>query len=412
MIKRFDLHINTAQLGVLKVAEVALLEADGRLQETGFRYSADYLAHPAAFAIDPVCLPLRPGEFRLLCHSAAPAFIDDYLPDAWGRKVLTRLALHQHQQRLNANCVSDMLGFLQQVSSRIGALCFTATGQAPVYHEGLSLEQLVPVEQLACQLDQQAYSQLAGEAASLLYLANSGSGVGGARPKALVQDQGVAYLAKFNRATDPYNNARTELACLLMAQAAGISMGNGRVVSGINGREVLLLERFDVRGAARRHLITANGLLKDPRSQQDPGQSFSYNDLHRLLQKYSCAIEDDLQQLIRLMLFNRCINNTDDHERNFSFMHDGCGYRLAPAYDLVPGMNPGDYHAAGFDYRPWPPGLQEAARLRQLFGVPAGVVAEIVEQLHAALKRWPEFAAAAGMSGEDAQRVGQVIRMD
>src|SRR5574344_1153524 len=116
MFKRFDLHINTAQLGVLKVAEVALLEADGRLQETGFLYSADYLAHPAAFAIDPVCLPLRPGEFRLLCHSAAPAFIDDYLPDAWGRKVLTRLALHQHQQRLNANCVSDMLGFLQQVS--------------------------------------------------------------------------------------------------------------------------------------------------------------------------------------------------------------------------------------------------------------------------------------------------------
>jgi serine/threonine-protein kinase HipA len=110
MIKRFDLYINTAELGVMQIAEVALLEEQGLINTVGFRYTANYLAQSQAFAIDPVQLPLSPKEFTLNCRQAAPAFIDDYLPDAWGKKVLTRLAMQQHQQRLNANCISEMLG--------------------------------------------------------------------------------------------------------------------------------------------------------------------------------------------------------------------------------------------------------------------------------------------------------------
>lgn len=408
MISRFDLHINTPQLGVIKVADVALLEEDGHLVQTGFRYTADYLAHPAAFAIDPATLPLRPMEYIIPCRNAAPAFIDDYLPDAWGKKLLARLALHKYQRRLNANCISDMLGFMQQIHSRIGALCFTAPDQAPNYHDGLEINQLLLAEQTARYLDQQQLEALDSDIAGLLFLANSGSGVGGARPKALVNDNGLRCLAKFNRDSDPYNNARTELACLLMAQAAGIRMGNGHI-AGINKREVLLLERFDVVGNSRHHLITANGLLKEPRSQQDPGQSFRYNDLHKLIQKHSCAVEDDLQQLARLMLFNRCINNTDDHERNFSFIHDGHGYRLAPAYDLVPSLVTGDYHAAGFDYSPWPPSLTEAKSYQRLFGLSNSVRLQIVDELADAVSRWHEFAQAAGLSDEQAAKISQVI---
>ena len=42
------------------------------------------------------------------------------------------------------------------------------------------------------------------------------------------------------------------------------------------------------------------------------------------------------------MLFNRTINNTDDHERNFSFMRTIKSYQLAPAYDLVVSMATGE----------------------------------------------------------------------
>ena len=71
------------------------------------------------------------------------------------------------------------------------------------------------------------------------------------------------------------------------------------------------------------------------------------------------AVEQDLKQLLRLMLFNRAINNTDDHERNFSFMRHQNGYRLAPAYDLVPSLGLGEYHAAGFGFQPYPPPLKK-----------------------------------------------------
>lgn len=63
------------------------------------------------------------------------------------------------------------------------------------------------------------------------------------------------------------------------------------------------------------------------------------------------------------MLFNRTINNTDDHERNFSFMRTVKSYQLAPAYDLVPSMATGEYHAAGFASQSYPPTVSEAEKM-------------------------------------------------
>src|SRR5690554_1881617 len=411
MIKRFDLYINTAELGVMQVAEVALLEEQDLISTVGFRYIANYLAQPQAFAIDPVQLPLSPKEFTLNCRQAAPAFIDDYLPDAWGKKVLTRLAMQQYQQRLNANCISEMLGFSQQIHSRIGALCFTEPGQVPHFETGIALHDLQQAEQTAQNIDQQDFSNLDVNVMGLMYLANSGSGVGSAQPKALVHDQGIPYLAKFNRSSDPYNNARIELACLLMARGAGINISQGKIITDINQRDVLLLERFDTVGDARHHLITANGLLKQPNTQQDPGHSFRYDDLYKLLQRHSCNIEEDLQQLLRLMLFNRAINNTDDHERNFSFIHTEQGYQLAPAYDLVPSMVVGEYHAAGFDYQPTPPTISEAEKMGKIFGLPKDTVSTAAQRVREAIQQWPDYAAQAGVDEKQALRVQKIFQI-
>ena len=126
MIKKsYQLHLNTAATGQIKAAELVLLEENQQLRQVGFRYSPEYLAHPHAFALDPAQLPLSAREFVFNCHNAAPAVLDDYLPDDWGRKLLTKIALHQYQKRLNAHCASDVLAMLQHNHSRIGALCIT-----------------------------------------------------------------------------------------------------------------------------------------------------------------------------------------------------------------------------------------------------------------------------------------------
>jgi hypothetical protein len=49
----------------------------------------------------------------------------------------------------------------------------------------------------------------------------------------------------------------------------------------------------------------------------------------------STSIGADLEQLLRLMLFGRAINNTDDHERNFSVVNAGEDCRLLMTWSRV-----------------------------------------------------------------------------
>jgi len=408
--QRYDLYLSNPTSGLIKAAEAVLLEEYQRPRVMGFRYTPDYLAQPDAFPLDPVHLPLSGGERQLACLAGLPGILDDYLPDDWGRKVLAQLAFYRDQQKLNSHSAIDMLALLGE--SRVGALRWVAAGEKPAYGLGSSMEKLAQAETAAQSVDDpSAYPEQLDEL-SLLYLANAGTGVGGARPKALLHENGEAFLAKFNRLQgDSYNSARVELACLRMAAAAGLQVGDGRVVEGINGREVLLLNRFDVLSAGRLHLISVNALLKDSNTMADKGDVFRYDDIAELCRRYSAKVERDLHQLLAQMLFNRAINNTDDHERNFSLVCAGEGYQLSPAYDMVPSLTRGAYHAAGFRYSPSPPTIAEVPSLGKIFGLPKTDAARIAERVAEALRQWPAFAEAASVSAEDCEKVQAVIRL-
>lgn len=410
--ERYDLYVHLANTGLQKAAEVVVEESDTSAEAVGFRYVGTYVNQPSAFPLDPVQLPLNIGEKTFSVSKGLPAFLDDYLPDAWGRRVLTQVALLRDKKRLNARSVIDTLALLGH--SHIGALSIVPKGTPPVFEPGCSIEKLYEAENVAQQIDQLAVEQVSLDQISLLHLANHGSGVGGARPKALIHEDGKHYLAKFNKighAPDPYNNARVELACLNMARAAGIHCMQGKIIEGINGREVLLLERFDMdkEARARFHLISVNGLLKSPQTQEDIGQLFRYDDIYRLLQKYSVNIEHDLDQLVRLMLFNRAINNTDDHERNFSLIWRKNGYQLAPAYDMVPNLARGQFHAAGFNLQAWPPSPNEALKMKRLFGLSKPEINRAAEAVIDAVTHWQYFAKEAGVSQEDTEAVSSVL---
>jgi len=411
--QQYDLYLNTLETGLLKVAQVVLLEEGGSLSRFGYRYTDEYLMHPNAFSLDPVQLPLSKQEFSLPCLGGIPSILDDYLPDDWGRKVLARLAFYRDGEKLNGNSCIDTLSLLS--SSRIGALQWVLPGNSPDYGFGGEISQISMAEQAAQMVDQPGDYSEDIDKLSLLFLANAGTSVGGARPKALISDEDNVYLAKFNRLNhDDYNNARVELACLLMAQAAGLEVSLGRVETGINDREVLLLNRFDVvkkNGQFfRRHLITANALLKEPASQRDRGGSFRYDDLAQLIRLYCVDAKNDLEQLLRMMLFNRAINNLDTHERNFSFINiDGC-YRLSPAYDMVPSLVNGAYPVAGFQYSPVPPLPCEVANHGKIFGLPKTDVKQIAEEVAEAIKNWRQWSEQAGVSEEDSEKVLRVLK--
>ena len=82
---RYDIYCNTPGTGRLHAADCVVEEASGTVERVAFRYRQEYLDHARAFPIDPGRLPHGAAETVLPCRGGVPAFIDDYLPDAWGR---------------------------------------------------------------------------------------------------------------------------------------------------------------------------------------------------------------------------------------------------------------------------------------------------------------------------------------
>ena len=397
---RRDIYLNTPATGLTHAADCVVDEVHGVAERVGFRYRSTYLAQRGALPLDPVALPLTEGETVFSCRGGIPGFLDDYLPDDWGRRVLARAAFDDGDADFDANSVADLL--TRMGGAHIGALALGPPGDPPEFDLGAPLHALAEVEEEAASADG------LGEADRLLRLAEAASSVGGARPKALLFDAHGCYLAKFNRRHgDGYNCARVELACLEMARAAGLEAATGRVTRTGAGREVLLLDRFDVCGDARHHLISVNGLLKDPRSQRDLGRAFRYDDVADLIRRYSCRVEVDLPALLRLAAFNRAINNTDDHERNFSLIHRGAGYCLSPAYDLTPSLALGAYHAAGFGYDPSPPRPDALTSMGRVFGLSKPEVRRCAEEVAGAVGQWPTFAEQAGVEAEEMIRIAR-----
>jgi serine/threonine-protein kinase HipA len=60
----------------------------------------------------------------------------------------------------------------------------------------------------------------------------------------------------------------------------------------------------------------------------------SYLDLVDLIERYGATVNEDLKELWRRIVFNICVNNTDDHLRNHGFLLSDQGWSLSPAYDL------------------------------------------------------------------------------
>jgi serine/threonine-protein kinase HipA len=165
-----------------------------------------------------------------------------------------------------------------------------------------------------------------------------GTSMGGARPKAVVEDDGALWIAKFTREDDRYNQPRVEHALLELAGACGLSPADSRLTT-VADRDVLLVRRFDRDDAGtgyRRHrMVSAVTLLRtddDPTTRTD----WSYLLLADEIRRTSAASAEDLRELFGRMVFNAAISNLDDHPRNHAILGKDGGWRLSPAYDLTP----------------------------------------------------------------------------
>ena len=308
-----------------------LTEDNGFVQ---FNYGKSYLeriggANPA-ISIYELELPLRSGVLPLLDGLYIPNSIRDAAPDAWGRRVIINKMLGQKGRNVDTADLGEITYLLESGSDRIGALDFQQSSSEYISRSAnnANLEELLEsaerVEKgvpLTTELDQALFH---------------GSSIGGARPKALIEDQGIKYIAKFSSSTDLYSVVKVEFIAMKLAACAGLDVAPVRLVEAA-GKDVLLIERFDrthsENGWLRKSMVSALTLfgLNDMTARYA-----SYEELAQIIRQRFADPKDTLREMFSRLVFNILCGNTDDHARNHAAFWDGKELVLTPAYDICP----------------------------------------------------------------------------
>lgn len=150
--------------------------------------------------------------------------------------------------------LDELTYLLESGSDRIGALDFqrSATEYEPRYPKNVEMEELL---RSAERVEQGV--PLTSELGQALF---HGSSIGGARPKALIEEQGKKYIAKFSASNDLYSVVKAEFIAMRLAALCGLDCAPVRMAHAA-GKDILLIERFDrietSTGWARRSMVSA-----------------------------------------------------------------------------------------------------------------------------------------------------------
>lgn len=295
-----------------------------------FTYGRSYLARKDAMPIYLPELPLQRGAIVPIAPLMMANCLRDAAPDAWGRRVIINklTGLKGHDAR---NVEFDELTFLlNSGSDRAGALDFQGASDKYVAreHANATLDQLLD----AAERVERGEPIPQGLDHALFH----GSSIGGARPKALIEDGTTKYIAKFSATNDTYSVVKAEFIAMRLAALAGITVA-GVAIRKAAGKDVLLVERFDRScvkdGWQRRAFVSALTLFG---LDELSGRHASYAELADIIRARFADPQASLRELYRRMVFNVLVGNTDDHARNHAAFWDGRQLRLTPAYDICP----------------------------------------------------------------------------
>lgn len=296
-----------------------------------FVYGKRYLARADAVALDPVELRLAPKVYETTALHGVFGALRDAAPDHWGRRIIEK---HAGKPQLG-----ELDYLLHSPDDRAGALGF-GLGQVPpaplrAFNKTLDLAKLQAIADAIVADENPNGEEATGQVEELLLV---GTSMGGARPKAVVEDDAGLWLAKFNRSDDRWNSARVEHAMLTLARRCGLTVAES-LIEVVGGRDVLLVKRFDrdrtSRGYTRARLVSGLTLLRAEDSVRTR-ERWSYILLAEEVRRASREPKQDAEELFRRMCFNALISNSDDHPRNHAMIARAEDWRLSPAYDLTP----------------------------------------------------------------------------
>ena len=295
-----------------------------------FNYGKSYLEREDAIPLYLPELPLQRGEIPLPNGLTMPSSLRDAAPDAWGRRVILNKKFGVKGNDLDNLELSELTFLLESGSDRIGALDFqlSPSEYVPRSLTDTTLEELMEsaerVEKgipLSPELDQALHH---------------GSSIGGARPKALIEDGAIKHVAKFSSSSDVYSVVKAEFIAMRLAALCGLNVAPVSLVNA-SGKDVLLVERFDRlkadAGWQRKMMVSALTMLG---LDEMMARYASYADLADIVRHRFTDPQETLRELFSRIVFNILSGNTDDHARNHAAFWDGEMLSLTPAYDICP----------------------------------------------------------------------------
>ena len=301
---------------------IGTLSLQDQRRKVALTYDPAWMASPKGFALSED-LPLQVGLMLPEARDTAAGAVDDARPDQWGERVIrlierpARLSLLEYLYFAG----DDRFGALG-VSLQAETYVPAATAAMPTF-EGLN------------DMHQAVQRVMAGDAVSEQQrrLLQPGVSMGGARPKSLMQIDGVSWVVKFSEGGD-LDSPLIEHASMQLARRCGIQTADTLALPLPQGHAVAV-RRFDRAGSQRLHVQSACVALRAA------GEVLGYPELAQLIRRLGRPeqVRAQQQELFRRMVFNILIDNTDDHEKNHALVRGADGlYELSPAFDVLPAV--------------------------------------------------------------------------
>jgi len=328
--------------------EVGRLCIDPRRKLPFFEYNREWVE--TGLDISPLNASIKlPQNLRPIfgasekIYQKLPPFLADSLPDAWGNELFEQWR-QQQGIKLGEITPLDKLAFIGKRA--MGALEFQPETSGFLSKESLNLKALITLANQIYEQREQTHIN-PEESLTLQSLLAVGTSAGGRQPKAIiainretgdirsgqVSDlKGYEYcILKFG--VRERSTAELEMAYYEMATRAGIRMMPCWLID-VEGEKHFVTKRFDRDGEKKLHMQTLAALYPE---------ADSYERLLWVCRKMRLS-ERDSEEVFRRMVFNLLANNTDDHNKNFSFLMDEQGrWCLAPAYDMTYIFNTGGF---------------------------------------------------------------------
>lgn len=305
-----------------------------------FEYDSEWLKNSSfAFVLDPDLAMYNGRQFAPL-DKAMFGIFSDSCPDRWGRVLMKRreavIAKREERKPRELRESDFLLGVYDE--SRMGALRFSLNENGPFLSNNKDMAtppwaNLRTLEEASRAFEQ---DENALDEKWLRQLIGPGSSLGGARPKATVEDvDGSLWIAKFPSNHDEVDSGAWEMVAHDLAELCSLNVPPAKLEKFSKLGSTFLVKRFDRDNGKRIHFASAMTMLgkEDGASAAD---GTSYLDLASFIKSNGGAPEKDLRELWRRIVFNMAVSNTDDHLRNHGFILTPNGWCLSPLYDVNP----------------------------------------------------------------------------